>query len=442
MGTRCSTAAAAQAVPPPAPPVPPAPPTPRQVLATRIAVACSAGDADGAQALLKEHGTDVDTALLGRKLRLAYTRNDTAWIRTFLRVADTVDTPLVDGTVCRWMDGTSVESSEAARLVIQGIASGNIPNWYDGQSLKRMVEDSMFEVSERAQFSRNDEAWAGVLMGRVRAMTPSLQREEFGWAGVFNQYDMIQDDKWEPIEWNDWVLRMLQTDMVRNISVAGDFQALFEYACAHPSENKRVLRFFAEAEGAMSVDVNAGGSQLFRHACAVGDTELVRLLLARKGTRCVNVNAANDEAFRKACHGGHIVIVEMLLAATGAQRVDVHAEDEDAFQGACGNPQACGVVCRLLVLTGDRRVNVHARNSLALARAHACGSAATVGLLMSLTGDRAWSARVDNQLDGRSVEVKAPMHDGSNDTPEASAPLPDVDASACGASVEATDTNK
>ena len=60
----------------------------------------------------------------------------------------------------------------------------------------------------------------------------------------------------------------------------------------------------------------------FRLACANGQLDVVRELLALQGDRAVDVHAQNEYAFRAACANDHMPVVRELLALEGAQAPD------------------------------------------------------------------------------------------------------------------------
>ncbi len=160
---------------------------------------------------------------------------------------------------------------------------------------------------------------------------------------------------------------------------------------------------------------------VFRAACACGNVELLRDLLALTGNRTVDVHAGDEEGFHEACAGGHLGVVRELLALTGDRAIDVHAENEGGFRWAClrGN---LNVVCELLALTGDRTVDVHAGDDESFWDACSAGQWGVVLKLLQTApfpGDCIIQASLTGTDSAMVAEALKQTHIEQGDTPRA-----------------------
>ena len=171
---------------------------------------------------------------------------------------------------------------------------------------------------------------------------------------------------------------------VASIATA-DLRGEFLAACA--SGQLQLVRALLALTGDRCVDVQVMGEEAFRHACANGHLGVVRELLALSGRRRVDVHVWTEYPFRNACEYGHLGVVRELLALTGDCRVDVHTVDEYALRLAC-DAGHLGMVRELLALSGDRRVDVHAQDEGAFHVACEKGHLNVVRELLALAGDR------------------------------------------------------
>jgi antitoxin component HigA of HigAB toxin-antitoxin module len=131
-----------------------------------------------------------------------------------------------------------------------------------------------------------------------------------------------------------------------------------------------------------AADVRADDNLAFRNACASGNLELVKYLVAQYGLTAADARARNNAALIGACEGNHEHLAEYLVETFGLTRSDLASEDWAALRGVCaaGNvPFARWLVCiydlgTAMLMSGDFFAVACANGRLEMARRIGAGS--------------------------------------------------------------------